>query len=175
MQCLWCCMTCWLPRCLALLKRGSDPLLPRRSKKCWCRLMDSWHWRSHSEVRRELKGRTVGLISHSCRNIWTDVWLSWMDCAGVTCIKHLNLAGDARAAVIHGGYLNSVAVAAREGVEVTGEVRGPAADAVLMTLCCHHVLFSTQTGRPRHQSSVVVAVRYHGDICGSTRHCRRRI
>lgn len=98
-----------------------------------------------------------------------------MDCATVTCIKHLNLAGDARAAVVHGSDLNSVAVAACEGVKVTGEVRGPAADIVLMTLCCYHVLYSTQTGRPRHQSSVVGAIRYHGDICGSTRHCSRQI
>lgn len=98
-----------------------------------------------------------------------------MDCASVTCIKHLNLAGGARAAAIHSDDLNSVAVAAREGVKVTGEVRGPAADIALMTLCCHRVPCSTQTGSPRHQSSVVGAVGYHGDICGSTRHCRRQI
>lgn len=98
-----------------------------------------------------------------------------MDCASVTCIKHLDLAGDARAAVIHGDYLNSVAVATREGVEVTGEVRGPAAHIILLALCCHHVADSTQTGRPGHQSSVVGAVSYHGDVCGSTRHCRRQI
>lgn len=98
-----------------------------------------------------------------------------MDRASVTCIKHLNPAGDAGAAVIHGGDLNTVAVAACEGVKVTGEVRGRAADVVLMALCCHHVPDSTQTGRPRHQGSVVGAISYHGDICGSTWHCRRQI
>lgn len=57
-------------------------------------------------------------------------WLSWMDCAGVTCSNHLSLAGDTRAVVIHGNYLNRVAVATCEGVEVTGDFRGLAADIV---------------------------------------------
>lgn len=53
-----------------------------------------------------------------------------MDCADVTCSNHLSLAGDARAVVAHGNYLNRVAVATCEGVEVTGDFRGLAADIV---------------------------------------------
>lgn len=78
-------------------------------------------------------------MSSSSRNICTVFGLSWMDSVSVTCIKHLNLAGDAGAVVIHGGHLNRVAVAACEGVEAIGEVRRLVADVSLIALCCHCV------------------------------------
>lgn len=82
------------------------------------------------------------------------------------------MARDARAVVIHGNYMNSVVVPTCKGLEVTGEVRGLTADIVLITVCRHCVLHGTQTGRPRHKSSVVGTLHYHRDISGNAWHCR---
>lgn len=66
----------------------------------------------------------------------------------LTCVEYQSLAGDAGAVVVHGHYLNGVAVATCEGLKVTGEVRGLAADIAMITVGSHCVLYSTQTGRP---------------------------
>lgn len=66
----------------------------------------------------------------------------------VTCVEYQSLAGDTRAVIIHGLHLNRVAGATCEGVKATGEVGGLAADIVMITVGCHCVLYSAQTGRP---------------------------
>ncbi len=66
----------------------------------------------------------------------------------LTRVEYQWLAGDTGAAVIHGQYVNSVAVTTCEVTEAAAEVRGLTADIAVTAVGCHCVLYSTSTGRP---------------------------
>lgn len=71
-----------------------------------------------------------------------------MCCYFCTCVKQNDLARNAGAVVVHGRDLDRVLVAAREVVKATGEVRGLAADAAVVTAGRDLIMDSTQAGQP---------------------------
>lgn len=182
-QCLWCCITRFR-HSQQLVKPRSGQHLRWRPKKLSDRLTNSRPGCSRSEAGRGLKTwQQFEYTAESFKlqtfdrlhkiHILKVLWALVTGVVSLTWVEFQRPAGDARAAVTHSYNVNGVEAATGEVVEATAKASGLTAVIINMATVGHDwVLYSTLTGSPGHNSSVVSTIHHHWDVSGNTRYWR---